>query len=133
MAMDNTGKIIRISFLDFRKAFDLIDHTKLSENFTPIGVRLELIGWLGSYLRGRSQITTFRGEQSDLIKTNGGVPHGSKLGPTAFIIKVNELPTVSFYNERDDTIMFWTILRYQRLLMCPITYLVLQLEICKGT
>ena len=59
MAMDNTGKIIRISFLDFRKAFDLIDDNKLLENFTRIGVRLELIGWLGSYLRGRSQITTF--------------------------------------------------------------------------
>ena len=105
MAMDNTGKIIRISFLDFRKVFDLIDHTKLSENFTPIGVRLELIGWLGSYLRGRSQIKTFWGEQSHLIKTNGGVPQGSKLGPTAFKIKVNELLTVSSYDSGDDSIM----------------------------
>ena len=46
MAMDNTGKIICIGFLDFRKAFDLIDHNKLLENFTRIV--LTQVNWLVS-------------------------------------------------------------------------------------
>ena len=30
--MDEMQRVIRIVFLDFRKAFDLIDHNKLLEN-----------------------------------------------------------------------------------------------------
>ena len=96
--MDNTGKVIRVSFLDFRKAFDLIDHNILLQAFSRIGVRPALIGWVGSYLQGRSQFTTFQDEQSDIMKTKGGVPQGSKLGPLAFIIKINKLPFVISYN-----------------------------------
>ena len=81
MAMDNSGKIIRVIFLDFRKAFDLIDHNKLLNTFIQIGVRSALVGWFASYLKGRSQVSTFQGDQSDLKRIKGGVPQGSKLGP----------------------------------------------------
>ena len=47
--MDTPDKVIGIIFLDFRKAFDLIDHNVLLENCCKIGVRLALIGWLSSY------------------------------------------------------------------------------------
>ena len=86
MAMDNSGKIIRVIFLDFRKAFDLIDHNKLLNTFIQIGVRPALVGWFASYLKGRSQVSTFQGDQSDLKRIKGGVPQGSKLGPIAFIL-----------------------------------------------
>ena len=33
------GKVVRVSLLDFRKAYDLINHNKLLENFMNIGVR----------------------------------------------------------------------------------------------
>ena len=33
------NKFVRITFLDFRKAFDLIDHNRLLQNFNGIGVR----------------------------------------------------------------------------------------------
>ena len=54
--MDTPDKVIRIIFLDFRKAFDLIDHNVLLENCCKIGVRPALIGWLSSYLYNRSQV-----------------------------------------------------------------------------
>ena len=41
--MDERHKVIRIVFLDFRKAFDLIDHNKLLENMRSMGVRPTLI------------------------------------------------------------------------------------------
>ena len=40
-------RVIRIVFLDFRKAFVLIDHNKLLENMKEMGVRSILIRWFG--------------------------------------------------------------------------------------
>ena len=57
--MDTPDKVIQIIFLDFRKAFDFIDHNVLLENCCKIGVRPALIGWLSSYLCNRSQVTKF--------------------------------------------------------------------------
>ncbi len=42
-AMENQGNVVRIIFLDFRKAFDLIDHNKLLQNFEKLGVRPALL------------------------------------------------------------------------------------------
>ena len=49
-SMENTGKVVRISFLDFRKAYDLINHNILLGNFMNIGVRPSLIRWFATYL-----------------------------------------------------------------------------------
>jgi hypothetical protein len=38
-----------VFFLDFRKAFDLINHNVLLENFMQIGVRPAVVGWFASY------------------------------------------------------------------------------------
>ena len=48
--MDEMQRVIRIVFLDFGKAFDLIDHNKLLENMKGMGVRSVLIRWIASYL-----------------------------------------------------------------------------------
>lgn len=47
-SMGQMHRVIRIEFLDFLKAFDLIDHSKLLENMNEMGVRSGLI----RYLRG---------------------------------------------------------------------------------
>ena len=38
-ATEENEKVVRIIFLDFPKAFDLIDHNKLLQNCEKIGVR----------------------------------------------------------------------------------------------
>ena len=53
MAMESPNKIVRIVFLDFRKALDLIDHNLLLEDFMQIGVRPAAVGWFASYLPNR--------------------------------------------------------------------------------
>ena len=93
-AMDEPQRVIRIIFLDFRKAFDLINHNILLRNMKEMGVRLALIQWFGTYLNKRSHFTKFGNDTSDYAYINGGVPQGSKLGPIAFVIKIDKLPSV---------------------------------------
>ena len=53
-SMDEMQRVIRIVFIDFRKAFDLIDHNKLLQNIKEMIVRSVLIRWFASYLNERS-------------------------------------------------------------------------------
>ena len=95
--MDSMGKVVRVSLLDFRKAYDLINHNKLLENLMNIGVWPSLIRWFATYLQGRRQMCTFRNQGSPKEVNpplKGGIPQGSKLGPLAFIIKINQLANV---------------------------------------
>ena len=92
--MDSMGKVVRLSLLDFHKAYDLINHNKLLENLTNIGVRPSLIRWFATDLQGRRQMCTFRNQKSECKSIKGGIPQGSKLGLLAFIIKINQLANV---------------------------------------
>ena len=83
--MDTPDKVIRIIFLDFRKAFDLIDHKVLLEDCCKIGVTLALIGWLSSCPCNRSQVTKLENELSASCVIKGGNPQGSRIGPIAFV------------------------------------------------
>ena len=42
----------------------------------------------------RSHFTQFGKEASDFVNVTGGVQQSSKLGPMAFVIKINMLPSV---------------------------------------
>ena len=90
-ALELPQKVIRIVFLDFRKAFDLIDHNIFLDNCCKIGVRPRLIGRLASYLSERRQVTRFGDEYSTSRVINGGVPQGSRIGRIAFVIHINAL------------------------------------------
>jgi hypothetical protein len=47
----------------------------------------------------RSHFTQFGKEASDFASVLGGVPKGSKLGPIAFVVKINALPSYSVIEE----------------------------------
>ena len=53
-----------------------------------------LIRGFASYLNERSHFTQFGKEASDFVNVTGGVPQSCKLGPIAFVIKINMLPSV---------------------------------------
>ena len=91
--MHRTGKVARVSLLDFRKARDLINHNILLENFMNIGVRPSLIRWFATYLQGRRQMCTFRNQKSECKSIKGGIPQG-RIGRLAFFIKINQLAKI---------------------------------------
>ena len=63
-----------------------------------------MIKWFATCLKNRSQFTTVGKDELEYQYINGGVPHGSKVGASAFIIKKNQLPSVI----RDETSLFLT-------------------------
>jgi hypothetical protein len=88
---DNSRNIIRVLFVDFRKAFELIDHsvlhTKLKEyNFPP-----HLTLWLLSFLSSRSQFVKLGNFCSAILTSHAGAPQGTRAGPNAFKILINDL------------------------------------------
>ena len=97
--------------VDFRKAFDSVPHAtliiKLEQQF---GIKRSTLDWLESYLTGRKQFTMLNGVKSDLLPVSMGIPQGSVLGPTLFILFTNDLsPFVwsgSLYMFADDTTVF---------------------------
>ena len=60
------------------------------------GIRGKLLDWIRSFLSNRKQRVIINGVCSDLTAVTSGIPQGSVLGPTLFLIYVNDLPeTVS--------------------------------------
>ena len=62
-----------------------------------------MLAWLGSYLQGRSQVTKVGNTFSEPAYIKGGVPQGSKIGPLAFIVHINDLLSVVQSSDDDNS------------------------------
>ena len=93
----------RTVLVDYRKAFDHIDHNillKKMENLLP----KFLLKWYASFLQGRSQSVKIGHHISKSVTLKGGVPQGALFGMEAFILMVNDLKSnIDIYKYVDDT------------------------------
>ena len=80
-------------FIDFRKAFDTVDHTILPENF--YGIRGIVYNWLSNYLSNRKQFAEYDHVKSSLLRVQCVMPQGSNIGPLSFLIYIKDLAFVS--------------------------------------
>ena len=81
---------VTATFIDFKKAFDLVDHTTIIKKCIAMGVRECLIPWISDFLTHRRQAVRFQGSLSDFLAITCGVPQGTKLGPLLFLILIND-------------------------------------------
>ena len=80
-------------FFDFSKAFDRIPHDLLVQRWEELGIQSNLSSWLVSFLSGRSYKVRVSGNLSVPSAVLAGVPQGTVLGPTLFLIFINTLPS----------------------------------------
>ena len=119
--LDKIGKVldrgeqIDVIYLDMTKAFDKFNHELLINKLRRFGFKTNLLKqtyyyWFQSYLYHRRQQVTVLGSTSSSLPVTLGVPQGSILGPTLFLLYVNDLPdavtssTIATF--ADDTKLF---------------------------
>ena len=76
-------------FIDFKKAFDLIDHKILLSKLKHFGVAAKELSLFENYLKDRYQIVHLNGKDSIYKTVEYGVPQGSILGPLLFLVTIN--------------------------------------------
>lgn len=88
--LDNGEKCIGV-FLDLQKAFDTVSVPILLTRLENIGIRGNQWQWFNDYLNNRSQSVRLGTHISDDGTNIYGIPQGSSLSATLFIIYINEL------------------------------------------
>lgn len=94
-------------FLDLAKAFDTVSSKILLSKLQQFGIRGIALDWFNSYLSGRKQLVKIGSHKSDTLPVMYGVPQGSILGPTLFLIYMNDIHDLQINAEilcyADDT------------------------------
>jgi len=107
-------------FIDFRKAFDLVDSKLLLNKLFHYGFDNNALELIKNYFDQRSQLVKFGDCKSSTLPIELGVPQGSVLGPLFFLLFINDLPL--FLNDMsckmfaDDTSLYMSSSSLDKLL-----------------
>ena len=95
--------------LDISKAFDRVWHAGLLHKLKSFGILGQIFGLISSFLSNRQLRVVLDGKSSEEHPVNAGVLQGSILGPTLFLLYINDLPddvicNIAIY--ADDTTLY---------------------------
>ena len=95
--------------LDISNAFDRVLQAGLLHKLKSDGISGQLFGLISSFLSNRRLEVVLDGKSSQEYPVNAGVSQGSTLGPTIFLLYINDLPgnvlcDIAIY--ADDTTLY---------------------------
>ena len=105
------GGLVHALAVDIAGAFDKVSHPGVLAKAQQCGIHGQLLAWLRSYLHDRKLTVVVGGQSSPLFPIKAGVPQGSLLGPTLFLLYVNDAeqclaPGSSLAVYADDTTLY---------------------------
>jgi hypothetical protein len=86
------GNHVIVLFLDFSKAFDLVDHDLLLDKLGARGITGTALSMIRGFLSNRKQRVTIGEESSEFMDILGGCPQGAVISPSLFSLFVDDLP-----------------------------------------
>ena len=109
------GRTIQALAIDIAGAFDRVSYPGLLCKLRGYGIGGPLLAWLTSYLQDRKLQAVVEGQTSTPSTIRPGVPQGSNLGPTLFLVYINDaedqLPaSVSIAVYADDTTLYTSVM-----------------------
>ena len=102
-----SGNSVDVVYLDYSKAFDVVDHHILLRKLRKVGISGKIGKWIHNYITKRTQKVTINGKFSREETVGSGVPQGSVLGPILFLIMISDIDNSVFKSKvssfADDT------------------------------
>ncbi len=108
-AQIDAGLPVDCIYLDYKKAFDSVPHERLLLKMQAHGIQGNIGNWVRQFLTGRKQRVAVNGQTSEWMDVTSGIPQGSILGPTLFLIFINDLPNIAISTTKlfaDDTKLY---------------------------
>ena len=108
------GSVTALTLLDLSATFDTIDHTIVLDRLNGYyGISELALGWIKSYLSGRTHSVKLGSTLSHPVALQYGVPQGSVLGPIPFSLYTNPISSIiqshssiNYHFYADDTQLY---------------------------
>ena len=108
------GESTTAVFIDLQQAYDRVWRKGLLMKMSNIGIHGKMLKWIQAFLTNRTIQTTVEGSTSSKRTLEEGLPQGSALSCTLFLIFINDLPSLlNVHNALfADDLVIWVTGKY---------------------